>query len=237
MGRRRYDVGYLSNDVVRRALVSSWNVPLDGLDKLCRTPAFPRLTANRPAALERLARFQHDFLVMLASLLSSSRVGGAKVVVQSERRIMAMVADEERRMISQRTKDALAAAKKLGTKLGGHQAQGHRQRCAGQQDLWRSCRWHAEDCTPGLNEASQEQRSLLNLPMSHHDSISQRSSPNATADFFNAIDPLRTRGRSVWEPIACPLSLAAPLQSARLQTSVRHFLWGVDPGPPRRCQP
>ncbi len=27
-------------------------------------------------------------------------------------------------------------------------------------------------------------------------------------------------------PIACPLSLAAPLQSARLQTSVRHFLWG-----------
>jgi hypothetical protein len=27
-------------------------------------------------------------------------------------------------------------------------------------------------------------------------------------------------------PIACPLPLAAPLQSARLQTSVRHFLWG-----------
>ena len=27
---------------------------------------------------------------------------------------------------------------------------------------------------------------------------------------------------------ACPLSLAAPLQSARLQTSVRHFLWGLN---------
>jgi DNA invertase Pin-like site-specific DNA recombinase len=33
--------------------------------------------------------------------------------------IMAMVADEERRMISSRTKAALAAAKKRGTKLGG----------------------------------------------------------------------------------------------------------------------
>jgi DNA invertase Pin-like site-specific DNA recombinase len=33
--------------------------------------------------------------------------------------IMAMVADEERRMISKRTKDALAAAKKRGIKLGG----------------------------------------------------------------------------------------------------------------------
>jgi hypothetical protein len=33
--------------------------------------------------------------------------------------IMAMVAEEERRMISKRTKDALAAAKKRGTQLGG----------------------------------------------------------------------------------------------------------------------
>src|SRR4029079_1491326 len=34
--------------------------------------------------------------------------------------IMAMVADEERRMISKRTKDALTAAKARGKKLGGN---------------------------------------------------------------------------------------------------------------------
>src|SRR6516162_1280418 len=44
-----------------------------------------------------------------------------------------------------------------------------------------------------------EQRSLLNLLMSHHDSVlsqrlNQRNSSNATADFFNTIGQKRTSG-------------------------------------------
>jgi len=68
--------------------------------------------------------------------------------------IMAMVADEERRMISQRTKDALAAAKARGVKLGGDrggkvtkaaraQAAAHRARQADAR---------ATDLRPVLNE-------------------------------------------------------------------------------------
>jgi DNA invertase Pin-like site-specific DNA recombinase len=70
------------------------------------------------AKLDRLSRDTH-FLLGLekagADFVCADMPNANRLTVG----IMAMVADEERRMISKRTKDALAAAKRRATRLGG----------------------------------------------------------------------------------------------------------------------
>jgi DNA invertase Pin-like site-specific DNA recombinase len=68
--------------------------------------------------------------------------------------IMAMVAEEERRMISKRTKDALAAAKKRGTKLGGDRGvvPSKKTRAMGVQALQARADAKAADLAPIIEE-------------------------------------------------------------------------------------
>src|ERR671910_1409756 len=87
---------------------------LDDAMRLCRLHGATLVIAK----LDRLSRDAH-FLLGLQK-------AGAKVVAADMPEadsflfgVMAMVADEERRMISRRTKQALAAAKARGVKLGG----------------------------------------------------------------------------------------------------------------------
>ncbi|WP_369695447.1 recombinase family protein [Jiella marina] len=74
--------------------------------------------------------------------------------------IMAMVADEERRMISRRTKDALATAKARGVKLGGDRsnlaAESTKGRAVSIARRQEKAMQHAADLTPVIEDIRSE---------------------------------------------------------------------------------
>jgi DNA invertase Pin-like site-specific DNA recombinase len=87
---------------------------LDEAIKACRAYGAKLVIAK----LDRLSRDAHFLLGLEKAgidFVAADMPNANRLTVG----IMAMVAEEERRMISKRTKDALAAAKRRGTKLGG----------------------------------------------------------------------------------------------------------------------
>jgi len=87
---------------------------LDDAIKACRAYGAKLVIAK----LDRLSRDAHFLLGLEKAgidFVAADMPNANRLTVG----IMAMVAEEERRMISRRTKDALAAAKRRGTRLGG----------------------------------------------------------------------------------------------------------------------
>jgi DNA invertase Pin-like site-specific DNA recombinase len=87
---------------------------LDEAIKACRAYGAKLVIAK----LDRLSRDAHFLLGLEKAgidFVAADMPNANRLTVG----IMAMVAEEERRMISRRTKDALGAAKRRGTKLGG----------------------------------------------------------------------------------------------------------------------
>ncbi len=114
--------------------------------------------------------------------------------------IMAMVADEERRMISQRTKAALAAAKKRGVKLGGDRGArlSKAARKAGRDAQAERARERADDLTPIIGELQLKGiTSLLGLA----GALTERGIPTPKGKVrWSATQVARTIGRMSAHP-------------------------------------
>jgi DNA invertase Pin-like site-specific DNA recombinase len=87
--------------------------------------------------------------------------------------ILAMVAQKEREMISQRTKDALAAAKRRGVKLGGDRGNlhlvRHKASAAGVASRNAKADAHAADLAPIIKEQMSSGQSLRGIASTLND--------------------------------------------------------------------
>jgi DNA invertase Pin-like site-specific DNA recombinase len=109
--------------------------------------------------------------------------------------IMAMVADEERRMISKRTKEALAAAKRRGTKLGGFRAGAkltRKAREAGSAAMAAIAAARAADIAPVIKELQAAGKTSLRAIAA---GLNDRGVPTARGGAWNATQVMRVIAR------------------------------------------
>jgi len=108
--------------------------------------------------------------------------------------IMAMVAEEERRMISARTKAALAAAKRRGVKLGGDRGGKltRKAREAGNAAMARIAADRAQDIGPVIAELQAAGAKSLNAIA---DGLNERGIPTAKGGNWSATQVARVKAR------------------------------------------
>jgi DNA invertase Pin-like site-specific DNA recombinase len=109
----------------------------------------------RGAKLDRLSRDAHC-LFGVEKVGGGNRDGGMPSANRHTVWIMAMVADEERRMISKRTEEALAVAKAEGKRLGGNRGNlpviGDQGRIAGLATRQAKAQSRVADLAPVIEE-------------------------------------------------------------------------------------
>lgn len=109
--------------------------------------------------------------------------------------IMAMIAEEERRMISRRTKEALAAAKRRGKKLGGYRAGAkltRKAREAGSATVAAIAAARAADLAPVIAELQANGAKSLRAVAS---GLNQRGIPTARGLNWSAVQVARVLSR------------------------------------------
>jgi DNA invertase Pin-like site-specific DNA recombinase len=109
--------------------------------------------------------------------------------------IMAMVADEERRMISKRTKEALAAAKRRGVKLGGFRKGAYvprEARAKGNAAMARKANERAADIAPVIAELRTTGAKSLNAIA---DGLNERGITAARGGSWSATQVARVLAR------------------------------------------
>jgi DNA invertase Pin-like site-specific DNA recombinase len=109
--------------------------------------------------------------------------------------IMAMVAEEEGRMISARTKQALAAARRRGVQLGGYNKNPKlsvKARKAGQEANARKAAAHAADLAPVISELQAAGATSLRAIAA---GLNDRGIPTVRGDEWTATQVMRVMAR------------------------------------------
>ena len=147
------------------------------------------------AKLDRLSRDAH-FLLGLekagTDFVAADMPNANRLTVG----IMAMVAQEERRMISERTKAALAAAKKRGVKLGGYRAGAEmtaKIRKAGNEANAQKAAQRAADIAPIIADLQAAGATSLQAIAG---GLNDRSIPTARGGSWSATQVMRVLART-----------------------------------------